>query len=77
MPTFTNATVDQRADRIFGAEESKRILKVLHYFSHLNNIDRLVNNSDLISDIENVVNDVIGHLKKDTMHYEALLESVQ
>lgn len=77
IPTFSKATVDQRADRIFGSEESKRILKVLHYFSHLNNIDRLVNHSDLISDIENVVNDVIEHLKKDKMHYEALLESVQ
>lgn len=76
IPSFTRDTVDQRAEQLFGAQESKRILKVLHYFSHLNNIERLANNSDLICDIGNAVEDIIKHLKTDKAHYEALLSSV-
>lgn len=76
IPSFTRDTVDQRAEQLFGAQESKRLLKVLHYFSHLNNIERLANNSDLICDISNAVEDIIKHLKKDKAHYEALLSSV-
>lgn len=76
IPSFARDTVDQRAEQLFGAQESKRILKVLHYFSHLNNIERLANNSDLICDIGNAVEDIIKHLKTDTAHYEALLSSV-
>lgn len=77
IPSFSEVTVDQRAEILFGALESKRILKVLHYFSHLNNIERLINNSDLISDIENAVTEIMDHLKNDSLHYEALVESVQ
>ena len=76
IPSFTRDTVDQRAEQLFGAQESKRILKVLHYFSHLNNIERLANNSDLICDIGNAVEDIIKQLKTDKAHYEALLSSV-
>ncbi|MGS0535594.1 AAA family ATPase [Pseudoalteromonas sp. SaAl2] len=76
IPSFTRDTVDQRAEQLFGAQESKRILKVLHYFSHLNNIERLANNSDLICDIGNAVEDIIKHLQADKAHYEALLTSV-
>ncbi len=76
IPDDINSTVDQRADKIFGTEKSKRILKVLHYFSHLNSIERISKNSDMISDIDNVVNDVMEHLKTDNLHYEALLEAL-
>ena len=76
IPSFSEVTVDQRAETLFGALESKRIMKVLHYFSHLNNIERLVNNSDLISDIENAVSEIMEHLKGDSLHYDALIESV-
>jgi len=77
IPSFTEVTVDQRAETLFGALESKRIMKVLHYFSHLNNIERLMNNSDLISDIENAVTEIMTHLKNDPLHYDALIESVE
>jgi wobble nucleotide-excising tRNase len=77
IPSFSEVTVDQRAEILFGDFESKRILKVLHYFSHLNNIERLIKNSDLISDIENAVSEIMDHLKKDSLHYDALIESVQ
>ena len=77
IPSFSEVTVDQRAETLFGTLESKRIMKVLHYFSHLNNIERLINNSDLISDIENAVTEIMEHLKSDSLHYDALIESVQ
>ncbi|SDK76543.1 AAA family ATPase [Microbulbifer yueqingensis] len=76
IPSFTRDTVDQRAEQLFGAQKSKRILKVLHYFSHLNNIERLANNSDLVCDIGNAVDDIMKHLQTDKAHYEALLSSV-
>ena len=77
IPSFSDVAVDQRAETLFGALESKRIMKVLHYFSHLNNIERLINNSDLISDIENAVTEIMNHLKSDSLHYDALMESLQ
>ena len=72
-PGARSLTVDQRADRIFGPEKSKRILKVLHYFSHANNIERLAENNELIFDIEAAVNELIDMIKVlDPMHMEAL-----
>lgn len=72
-PDSVNGTVDQRAERLFGLEKSKRILKVLHYFSHANNIERIASNTDLICDIEAAVDDLISLVEtQDPLHYEAL-----
>ncbi len=69
--------VDVRADKVFGAVSSKRILKVLHFFSHLNNIDRIAKQSDYISDIELATSQLIEHIKtNDPLHYEALQASL-
>lgn len=76
IPCATTTSVDIRADVLFGKEKSKRIMKVLHHFSHLNNINRMSQNSDLISDIENVVNDLVDYISKDKLHYDALMEGV-
>lgn len=76
-PGGKDNTVDQRADRIFGLEKSKRILKVLHYFSHANNIERLAENNELIFDIEAAVKDLFETLtENDPLHLEALQASV-
>ena len=45
-------------------------------FSHSNSIDRMMVNSDLLCDIENVVSDLITELEKDTLHYEELCKSL-
>jgi wobble nucleotide-excising tRNase len=72
-PDGIKGSVDLRADRLFGPEKSKRILKVLHYFSHANNIERIAANSDLMCDIEGAVHDLIALLDaKDPLHLEAL-----
>ncbi|MDH5415110.1 MAG: AAA family ATPase, partial [Flavobacteriaceae bacterium] len=76
FPDYKDVSVDRRADRIFGEEASKRILKVLHTFSHSNNIERIATNNNLISDIEIAVTDLMNILEKDEMHYEALKKSV-
>ncbi|WP_293942797.1 MULTISPECIES: AAA family ATPase [unclassified Sphingobacterium] len=69
--------VDKRADKIFGPLVSKRILKVLHYFSHLNSIERISKQSDFISDIEIATTELIDYIKtSDTLHYDALKASV-
>ncbi|MBU9415471.1 AAA family ATPase [Burkholderia multivorans] len=65
-------SVDFRAEVLFGSERSKRILKVLHYFSHGNNIERISKNTDLICDIEGAVADLMAHVKEDALHFNAL-----
>lgn len=70
-----NSTVDERAAILFGPEKALRITKVLHHFSHLGNIERLAVNTDLMADIENVVLEVVEHIKKDQDHFQALEQS--
>ena len=77
IPGNLSSQVDKRTDKLFGTEKSKRIMKVLHYFSHSNDIERMVNNSDLLCDIENAVNDLMDELKKDDLHYKELLKSIE
>lgn len=73
---YPDGSVDTRADRLFGPEKSKRILKVLHYFSHGNNIERIATNNDLMCDIEGAVQDLISLIAaNDPMHLEALRAS--
>lgn len=76
IPGNYQSKVDERTDKLFGVEKSKRIMKVLHYFSHSNNIDRMITNSDLLCDVENAVTDLMEELEKDTFHYEELYKSL-
>jgi wobble nucleotide-excising tRNase len=69
--------VDRRADKIFSPEISKRICKPFHYFSHLDNIDRIGKQSEFMSDIPVACKSLIGYIsKKDKLHYEALVNAV-
>lgn len=69
--------VDTRAEVVFGKRESKRILKLLHHFSHFNSIDRINKHSEFVADIEYACNDLINHIKtKDKIHYDALAASL-
>jgi wobble nucleotide-excising tRNase len=72
-PDGINGSVDQRTEKLFGVEKAKRILKVLHYFSHANNIERIASNTDLICDIAAAVEDLMSLLQeRDQLHLEAL-----
>lgn len=77
LPGIMKETVDQRAEALFGVEKSKRILKVFHYFSHANTIDRLVGNNELIFDVEHAVKDLIEAITQtDQKHMDALIASL-
>jgi wobble nucleotide-excising tRNase len=76
MPGNHNNSVDKRAEKLWGAEKAKRILKVFHYFSHSANIERMIKNSDLMCDIENAVTDLIELIKIDDIHYKELEKGV-
>jgi wobble nucleotide-excising tRNase len=71
-----SSTVDKRAEKIWGTEKSKRVLKVFHYFSHSNNIERMMKNSDLMCDIENAVSDLHNLIKSDEIHYSELVKTL-
>ena len=68
--------VDRRADKIFTPEISKRICKPFHYFSHLDNIDRIGKQSEFVADIPVACKELIKQLKKNKLHYEALINAV-
>lgn len=71
-------SVDRRAEILFGPEASKRILKVLHYFSHGNNMEKFLGNNELIFDVEHAVNDLLTEIEqKDPLHWKALMDAVQ
>ena len=72
----SNDSVDERAKNIFGEEKSKRIIKLLHYFSHSNNLLGISQHNDLICDIKNVVNEIFLSVKEDEKHYDALMEAI-
>lgn len=69
----SDQNVDRRADKIFSPEISKRICKPFHYFSHLDNIDRIGKQSEYVADIPVACRELIKHIKKkDKLHFEAL-----
>jgi wobble nucleotide-excising tRNase len=78
LPGQYKDTVDQRAALLFGNEKAKRILKVFHYFSHANSIERLAGNNELIFDVENAVKDLFSSIQgNDPHHWSALLDAIE
>ena len=73
---WPDSTVDQRAVELFGREKAHRITKLLHHFSHLESIERLATNTNLIADIEGVVEEVMTLIKMDKPHFDALQKSL-
>jgi wobble nucleotide-excising tRNase len=73
----SDQNVDRRADKIFSPEISKRICKPFHYFSHLDNIDRIGKQSEYVADIPVACRELIKHIKKkDKLHFEALENAI-
>jgi wobble nucleotide-excising tRNase len=70
--------VDERAEALFGVERAKRILKIFHYFSHGNTLDRLAGNNELIFDLEHAVRDLVDAItERDKPHMDALIAAIQ
>lgn len=77
IPSDIDYSVDRRTEILFGTESAKRILKVLHYFSHGNNFDRLIGNSELIFDMEHAIKELFSTIQSnDRLHWDALLQAV-
>lgn len=72
----SDESVDRRADIVFGSETSKRVLKLLHHFSHANNLVGISQNDDLLCDIESVADEVVALIRKDQQHYDALMRAL-
>ncbi|MCC9065973.1 AAA family ATPase [Flavobacterium piscisymbiosum] len=73
----SSENVDRRAERIFTPEVSKRICKPFHFFSHLDNIDRIGKQSEYMADIPIACKELVTYIKKkDKLHYEALVNSI-
>ena len=69
----SDQNVDRRADKIFTPEISKRICKPFHYFSHLNNLDRIGKQSEFVVDVPLACKELIKQIKRnDKLHFEAL-----
>lgn len=69
--------LESRADKIFNKVKSKRILKAFHYFSHLDNIDRIGKQSEFLADIPNACSTLVEFMKlEDKNHYEALQKAI-
>lgn len=73
----TDESVDKRAAVVFGAETSKRVMKLLHHFSHSSNLARISQNNELLCDIESVTNELITLIQADRQHYDALMISLK
>jgi wobble nucleotide-excising tRNase len=69
--------MDERAEVLFGVERAKRILKIFHYFSHGNTLERLAGNNELIFDLEHAVRDLIAAISEnDRPHMDALIAAI-
>lgn len=73
---LADSTVDSRAEALFGTEKGARIVKLLHYFSHLESVDRLAANPDVVSNIGEVIDEIFELVKVDEHHYGALEASM-
>lgn len=77
LPLGRGVSVEKRAERLFGPEKSVRILKALHHFSHLESIERLAANTDVVADIDGAITALMEFLEADKDHFEALVQAVE
>ncbi|GGD17691.1 AAA family ATPase [Flavobacterium orientale] len=69
--------LESRADKVFNKVKSKRILKAFHYFSHLDNIDRIGKQSEFLADIPIACSTLVEFIKtEDRNHFEALNKAI-
>jgi wobble nucleotide-excising tRNase len=75
LPLGRHSKVEQRAARLFGSTKAQRILKVLHHFSHLESVERLMTNTNALADIEGAIAQLMDCIREDKEHYEALVDA--
>lgn len=71
--------VDRRIEIVFEPDEnSSHNVKLLHWFSHLNNIERIQSHDDKLLQIASAIKDLIEHIEtKDPWHWRGLTEHLE
>ncbi|MBK7987438.1 MAG: AAA family ATPase [Ignavibacteria bacterium] len=75
-PANNDSTVDQRVELIFKSNEKPHHnIKLLNWFSHQNQIEKLQQHDEKIMQISDAINDLIEYLKnEDELHWKGLNE---
>lgn len=73
-PANNDSTVDQRVELIFKSNEKPHHnIKLLNWFSHQNQIEKLQQHDEKIMQISDAINDLIEYLKnEDELHWKGL-----
>jgi wobble nucleotide-excising tRNase len=73
-PANNNSTVDQRVEIVFNPEDSTyHNVKLIHWFSHQNQIEKIKQHDDKILQIEDAIKDLLKHIEeKDELHWRGL-----
>ena len=73
-PSNNGSTVDQRVELIFKSNEKPHHnVKLLNWFSHQNQIEKLQKHDEKIMQITDAINDLIDYLKnEDKLHWKGL-----
>lgn len=73
-PANNDSTVDHRVDLIFkSSEKPHHNLKLLNWFSHQNQIEKLQQHDEKLMQIKDAINDLIEYLKnEDELHWKGL-----
>jgi wobble nucleotide-excising tRNase len=73
-PANNESTVDQRVELIFKSNEKPHHnIKLLHWFSHQNRIEKLQQHDEKIMQISDAINDLMEYLKnEDELHWKGL-----
>jgi hypothetical protein len=72
----TELEVDKRVSAIFKPEDKPYYgTKLLHWFSHQNQFEKVQQHDDKILQIEDAINDLLVHIEeKDKLHWKGLTE---
>ncbi|MDP1624493.1 MAG: AAA family ATPase [bacterium] len=73
-PGNNESTVDQRVEIVFKSEDKPyHNIKLLNWFSHQNQMEKLQRHDDKIIQVSDAINDLIEYLKKhDELHWKGL-----
>jgi wobble nucleotide-excising tRNase len=76
-PANNDSSVDQRVELIFKSNEKPHHnIKLLNWFSHQNQFEKLQKHDDKLLQIEEAINDLMEHIEmKDELHWKGLNEN--
>ena len=71
----SDSEIDNRVKRIFNPEDKPTYnTKILHWFSHQNQFEKVQRHDDKILQLEDVIKELIDHIKtKDKLHWKGLV----